>query len=144
MSIYRLSDRLPRNDMHAPSIDDERWALTAPAAASLVQLDIGDYQHLRKATPANRIFPRTASWLASLPEDVHPPALVRRFPRIANLICAVWANPEFLNTYMESLLTDQRGNRRGFPPDVLEELVSLRGYYDAVSAQRSTAAAKRA
>ena len=137
MSIYRLADRCPRSDVHAPAIEDRQLALATPSGASLIKIDVGDYQHLRKATPVNRIFPRTSTWLATLPDDIRPNALVRRFPRIANMLAAVWAKSEFFHTYMKSLLTDTRGNRRGFPPDVLDDLVSLERYYDAVTGTQS-------
>jgi hypothetical protein len=132
MSIYRLADRCPRSDVHAPAVEGQRLALTAPPAASLINLDTGSYQHLRKATPSSRVFPRTSVWISELPENVRPRALVRRYPRIANLIAAVWGNSDYFHTYVESLLTDKRGNRRGFPPDVLADLVSLRRYYDSL------------
>ncbi len=137
MSIYRLSDRCPRSDVHAPALEERRLALAVSPAASLIKLDTGNYEHLRKATPANRVFPRTSMWIASLPEAVRPTALARRYPRIANLIAAVWSNADFFHTYMESLLTDRRGNRRGFPPDVLDDLVSLERHYDAVNGRKS-------
>ena len=59
-------------------------------------------------------------------------ALIRQFARIANLIAATWSNREYFETYMESLLTDQRGNRQGFPPDVLAELSALEVYRLAI------------
>jgi hypothetical protein len=31
---------------------------------------------------------------------------------------------------MDSLLTDKRGNRQGFPPEVLKDLAELRRFYD--------------
>ena len=93
-------------------------------------------KHLRKNQPANIPLPRTKAWFESLPPNVHPSALLRQFPRIANLIAAVWANSEFFHTYMESLLNDRRGNRRGFPPDVLDDLVSLDRHYDALNGNK--------
>jgi hypothetical protein len=137
MSIYRISDRCPRSDVYAPAIEDRRLALARPSAASLGNLDLGNYQHLRKATPANRAFPRTLTWISTLPADIRPTALVRRYPRIANLIAAVWGDSSCFASYMESLLTDKRGNRRGFPPDVSENLLSLQRYYRAMQAKKS-------
>jgi hypothetical protein len=34
---------------------------------------------------------------------------------------------------MESLLTDKRGNRKGFPPEVLTELMALQRYRDSLA-----------
>jgi hypothetical protein len=117
MSIDRLADR--------------RLALVRPSKVSQIKpQEFGDYRDLRKATPTKRVFPRTMLWAQTLPNEIRPIALLRRYPRIANLIASVWGTPRCLNTYMESLLTDQRGNRRGFPPDVLQDLISLRRYND--------------
>jgi len=55
---------------------------------------------------------------------------MRRYARIANLIAAAWGEAKAFHAYMESLLADKRGNRRGFPPDVQRDLLTLRHYYD--------------
>jgi hypothetical protein len=40
---------------------------------------------------------------------------------------------------MDCLFTDARGDRQGFPADVLHELLALREYYDSLDAEnRST------
>lgn len=131
MGMYRLAGRYLQSDVQAPDIEDRRSALMPPAKVSQTKPEqLGDYRLLRKATPTKRVFPRTMLWVEMLPSEIRPIALLRRYPRIANLIASVWGAPQCLNTYMESLLTDQRGNRRGFPPDVLQELISLRRYYD--------------
>ena len=129
MGIRRLFGRQARSDIHVPEIE-ERWlALASATPASRIDLDTDRYRHLRKTGPVNRASSRTLTWFSALPDDVQPLALLRRYPRIANLIVAVWADRKCFGTYMESLLTDQRGGRRGFPPDVIEDLVSLRRYH---------------
>jgi len=97
-----------------------------------IQLGLDEYKHLRIANPASTPLPRTLKWFESLPPRVRPMALIRQFARIANLIAATWSNREYFETYMESLLTDQRGNRQGFPPDVLAELSALEVYRLAI------------
>jgi hypothetical protein len=67
-------------------------------------------------------------WVASLPPTVQPTALVRRFARIANLVAATWGDEKAFDSYMELLLTDNRGNRKGLPPDVVAELVAVQRY----------------
>lgn len=129
MSIYRTLDRRPQNDVHAPQ--DRRLKLVeSPSESPILDAEQGKYQHLRKATPANVAFPRTLAWVETLPSDVQPTALLRRYPRIVNLIATVWGDRQWFQEYMESLLTDTRGNRQGFPPDVLKDLLALRSYYD--------------
>jgi len=73
--------------------------------------------------------PRTFTWAAKLPRDVQPIALMRSFPRIANLIASVWNEPDAMHDYFTDLLVDRRGNREGFPPPVHAELIALRAYY---------------
>jgi hypothetical protein len=68
--------------------------------------------------------------MEDLPPDVRPTALLRLHARIANLIAATWGDPKAFGTYMESLLRDTRGNRQGFPPEIVAELVALKQYYD--------------
>ena len=76
--------------------------------------------------------PHTLQWADALPPGVRPTALLRQFARIANLIAATWRDSEHFDAYMGSLLTDTRGNRRGFPVEVLRELEALRRYRDTL------------
>jgi hypothetical protein len=138
MSIYRTSDRLPQSDVHAQEAVEERWAPVPFGGASQINIELDQYQHMRKATPINRPFPQTLSWCASLPADIRPNALVRRYARIANLIAVSWGDRKWFRAYIESLLTDSRGNRRGFPPDVLSNLVALQRYRDSIESNSLT------
>ena len=90
----------------------------------------GRYAHLRKAAPADRPLKVTLTWLERLPSEVQPNALMQRFARVANLIAASWSDPKAFATYMDSLLDDKRGDRRGFPPEVQAELIVLKEYYE--------------
>ena len=83
------------------------------------------YKHLRKNQPANVPLPRTKLWFEELPLTVRPSALMRQFPRIANVIAAAWDDLVQFETYMDSLLTDKRGGRKGFPTGVIAELGAL-------------------
>jgi hypothetical protein len=130
MSIYRNSNRYPLSDVHAHEAVDEGLALAPWRGASQIDIEADQHQRLRKATPINKPLLRTLMWVAELPHDVRPIALLRRYARIANLIAAAWGDRKCFHAYMESLFTDNRGNRRGFPPDVLSELVALQRYYD--------------
>ena len=97
-----------------------------PAEAS------GTHAHLRKGPPANVPLPRTLKWIDELPPRVKPVALIRHFPRIANMIAAAWDDLVQFETYMDSLLTDKRGGRKGFPTDVIAELGALDIYRHTV------------
>jgi hypothetical protein len=90
------------------------------------------YKHLRKSAPVNIPLPRTLKWADELPPRVRPIALMREFPRIANLIAAAWEDLVQFEIYMDSLLTDKRGGRKGFPGDVIDELGALDIYRHTV------------
>ena len=118
MSIYR-ENRYRPDDLRTPNAVKSA-AVSRPTEASEEQ-----YRHLRRNQPVNTPLPATRSWFASLPTDLKPAALRASYARIANVIAANWTDPKALAAYMDSLLTDRRGNRRGFPPDVLRELMTL-------------------
>ncbi len=52
-------------------------------------------------------------------------ALLELFPRIANVLALSWNDAAGLSAYMDSLLVDRRGGRRGFPAEVNRELLLL-------------------
>ena len=88
-----------------------------------------DPKNLRKWQPYSEPLPVTLRWVAKLPAEVRPFALLRTFPRIANVLARVWNDAAECQSYMEDLMIDRRGNRRGFPLEVLDNLWALRDYY---------------
>jgi hypothetical protein len=126
-SIYRPKHSVivPEADVcqraHASSADDS--SERSPTDGQV------DWVGRRKAQPANLVLPSTRRWMNSLPLEYRPQALPIRFPRIANLLAANWDNPEDCIAYISSLLHDQRGGRKGFPPEVLQDIHDLRVYY---------------
>ena len=132
MSIYRNDfDPLPRSDVHANKPTEKRSSVPPPTT-SPKSAELEDRKYLRKAAPANMPVPHTLQWADGLPPSVRPAALLRQYARIANLIAVTWRDSEHFDVYMESLLTDKRGNRRGFPLEVLRELEALRHYRDTL------------
>jgi hypothetical protein len=114
-------------DRRMSEMSGERMA-SGPAS----QTDAVDtYGHLRKSSPATEPLRRTLSWFANLPPEVQPFVLLRRYARVANLIAATWHDPHLFQTYMESLLIDRRGGRRGFPPNVRRELLLLQKHRES-------------
>jgi hypothetical protein len=91
-----------------------------------------DFTRQRKAAPATFLLPNTEKWLDALPRGVQPHALCKLYPRIANLIAAMWADTEGPSAYFDELLLDRRRGRRGFPPDVMNDLRALRDYHAAL------------
>lgn len=51
-------------------------------------------------------------------------ANIEEYPRICERIVQLWGTPE-CEGYLNSLIIDTRGNRKGFPPGVVEELLYL-------------------
>jgi hypothetical protein len=92
-----------------------------------------DFTRQRRAQPVAFLLPSTQKWLESLPRRVQPRVLCDYYPRIANSLAAMWEDTEGLRAYFDGLFIDRRGGRRGFPPDVLNDLRVLR-YYLAASA----------
>lgn len=80
----------------------------------------------RRREPLNQPLPSTFRWAESFPEAVRPIALLQRFPRIANLLARAWDDEVLLRSQLEALLVDRRSGRAGFPPDVHNELLTLR------------------
>lgn len=126
-SIYRPKHSVisPETDVcHGAHINTE--ALTAQSAISDNQTD---WAGRRKAQPADVLLPATRRWLDAMPNEYRPLELAKQFARLANLIASNWNNPRECSAFIYSLLRDQRGGRRGFPREVMEDIVNLRMYY---------------
>lgn len=72
---------------------------------------------------------RTFRWLATLPASDRPMATARQYPRIANRIGDLWSHCEYTRLYLQSLLIDRRGGRKGLPSEVKREIERLQRYY---------------
>ena len=77
----------------------------------------------------NVLLDTTLTWLARLPKEVRPMVLAGRYPRIANNIANIWRRVARCEEYLDTLVVDRRGTRKGFPPDVAQELKNLSGFY---------------
>jgi hypothetical protein len=135
MSIYRAFDPRSPGDLHPDETMEESLVTRRPASQMSVALE--EHKHLRNAAPADKLLPRTSRWVASLPPSVQPTALLRHYPRIANVIAATWGHATSLQSYINCLFNDNRGTRRGFPPEVLGELVALKRHHDTLEAGSS-------
>lgn len=80
--------------------------------------------------PFAQTLPVTARWVASLPDEVQPLALLQKLPRIANRLARLWDDDESLQIYFDDILVDRRGGRQGFPADIHHELLVLREYWN--------------
>ena len=71
------------------------------------------------------------TWLASVDQSARPIRLAASFPRIVNRMAKLWKIPREMERYLEELLADTRGNRSGFPLNILMELSILKDFYKA-------------
>lgn len=55
----------------------------------------------------------------------YPHALEKKFDRILTEIEKLWGTPA-IEDYFSDLIIDRRGNRKGFPKDVMDEIIMLR------------------
>ena len=67
-------------------------------------------------------------WLRQLPQRRRPLQLCVAHPRVANRIAWCWNDSALATQVLEDLLTDHRGGRRGFAPQVVRELRRLREF----------------
>ena len=136
MSIYRKFDamRLPSNDLYArrePASKQPESSVTLPQDSCREE----EYKRRRKAQPVNVPLLRTLAWAERLPPSVKPTALLRQYARIANVIAATWDDQNAFASYVDGLFRNDRGNRKGLPPDVLLELQALREYRASFDAE---------
>jgi hypothetical protein len=136
VSIYRKFEamRLPLSDLYArrePSLKQPASPVTSPQDASREE----EYKRRRKARPVNVPLLRTLDWVARLPPSVIPIALLRQYVRIANVIAATWDDSNSFRSYVDGLFRNDRGNRKGFPPNILRELQMLREYRATLDAE---------
>jgi hypothetical protein len=92
-----------------------------------------DFARQRRALPIVVLLPNTQKWFDALPHEIQPRALCKLYPRVANLIAAMWTDREALSAYLNELFVDRRRCRKGFPRDVLHDLRVLRHYSPVLS-----------
>lgn len=68
---------------------------------------------------------QSVEFLSTLAASDYPKALAERFPRIINMMMNLRKDPDGLKAYMTSLLRDMRGDRQGFPLDVLMDIQDM-------------------
>jgi hypothetical protein len=87
---------------------------------------------LRAPQPPERVKDETVRWLAGLPEHVRPVELCRKYPRIANKIAMLWRRVARCEEFLDELVVDHRGGRKGFPMVIAQELTALRRHYSVL------------
>jgi hypothetical protein len=135
MSIYQKFDEGPPTESFVYPVKRQKVVRSPASLEPDASLAEEAQRRKRKGTPANEVLKPTFKWVATLPRSVRPLALMRRFPRIANQLAAVWSETPSVRSYLDGLLVDDRGHRQGFPQDVLRELLSLRLYHENLHPQ---------
>ena len=139
MSIYR-NPHAPTSDVHATPLKNAKaspnpeseWEYYTDGDAARAAPVSPNLLAMRKPQPANVLLNHTIQWANKLPQDVRPQTLMREFPRVANMVALLWGEPtrKGFDEYIESLLVDRRGTRKGFPPAVVMDLLNLRSAFD--------------
>jgi hypothetical protein len=140
MSVYRKSPQAQFSDVHATpmrsaAVDSSKPPVESndqspPVAPPPVSESVKALRKLDQTSSTLQRF--TVQWAETLPSNVQPRALMREYPRIANMVALLWTEPTrtAFDNYMESLLVDRRGNRKGFPSAVASDLLMLREAFD--------------
>jgi len=123
MSIYRKFNRVPPDELH-------HFERQTPASNEPQLPDSSEWLPKRKAMPYEKLLATTVTWCDALPPELHPAVLRARFPRIANGLASGWRDRDATMRSFDELLTDKRGGRQGFPPNVLQELHALKAFYE--------------
>ena len=98
----------------------------APAQAQAPRRGI--FKRDDRQRPEEELQRWTFTWMAMLPKHLRPLRLGARYARIANRLAAVWSDEKTTSLYLDSLLLDQRGDRKGFSASVAGELRQLDGF----------------
>ena len=130
LSIYRTIKRTPQSDVHHVATDVQSPPRNGSAVAP--QAREQDWMKRRKAQPATTLLPITIRWLVYLSPRLRPDTTSAAFPRIVNMLASLWSNTAAFKEYMNDLLVDRRGDRRGFPLEVLAELHRLHAHHEAL------------
>ena len=112
------------------SMADARKALeesVKPAAGTV--RPAANWAGKRKPATAETLRTATIQWILKLPPHVQPRHLQVKYPRIANRMAALWDDQTSCESFMDDLLTDKRGGRKGFPLEVAQEVASLRDFH---------------
>lgn len=75
-------------------------------------------------------------------EHFYPKTLETGYPRVFNEIINKWGSPD-MEAYLGDLMVDKRGGRQGFPPDVMNDILTLSRIHDHVQSLKMADARKK-
>ena len=73
-------------------------------------------------------------------EDIYPKKLGQQHPRVLNRIIELWDSPE-IDDYFAGLMVDARGDRLGFPREIVSELFRLSQFHAKLRSQEQQSSA---
>ena len=111
------------------SLDDARKMLDEQVKPLGNAPKATDWESKRAPAVAETLRTTTIQWILKLPPHIQPRFLQVRYPRVANRLAALWDDVTACEGFMDDLLTDKRGGRKGFPLNVATEIASLRDYH---------------
>ena len=112
------------------SVTEARKALDeAVIPTAGVKKPAANWESKRKSAGAESLRTATIQWILKLPPHIQPRHLQVKYPRVANRIATLWGDEGGCESYLDDLLTDKRGGRKGFPLNVATEIASLRDYH---------------
>lgn len=68
--------------------------------------------------------------------NLYPHQTEAKYPRIIERISILWGTVG-MERYFKEILFDDRGDREGFPPDVMMEIFALSNYHESTKPSRS-------
>jgi hypothetical protein len=111
-----------------------REAAKPPAVAAIEKLLPGYWEEQRRPLTAadKALTGKGIDWMLSLPSNARPKALCEQYPRIANHLANIWDNPRDTQLVLMRLLADERGHRKGFSPQIDQEIGRLAAYVQSL------------
>lgn len=79
---------------------------------------------------------------AKAPEKF-PSGLEQRYSRVLTQMLAKWETPLEMEAYLNELVVDKRGNRQGFPQDILKEILFIAQLFEKWRAERKRKASSQ-
>lgn len=77
-----------------------------------------------EAFPDLSLLDEKVEWKKGPPQKIDVRSALEDLPRICSRVQQLWGTPE-CEAYLNTLVIDTRGNRKGFPPAMMEELLYL-------------------
>ena len=127
-------DERPSEFMHSTHLgflSSSHSALSTPKVAAAARQPASIAPAVRRDPPNERdktLSSFAVKWVEGLPDVLWPQHLCALFPRIANRLALCWADAALSERFVERLLVDERGERKGFPLEVAGELARLHAY----------------